>query len=89
MTDPRSTAEFLERYGDAIDDRVADMLDEYLRNRPAPPVWPAIAVLFIVGALSLAASRSTLVVAAACLSTALIFLSARGMNFRDGGLKKQ
>ena len=89
MEDARSTAEFLERYDDAIDDRVADMLEQYLRERPAPPVWPAIAVLVIVASLSLAASRSPFVVAAACVSTALIFLSARGMKSRNGGLKEQ
>ncbi len=52
MTDHRFTSEFLERYGDAIDDRVTDTLDEYLRERAASARRHGPALLVVTVALS-------------------------------------
>ncbi len=82
QTQMPSTEELLDRFGDVIDDRVAEALDEILDERDAlAPRWrlhPALAVL----ALLLAAAASALLrhsapaVAAVWLSAATICLVA-------------
>ncbi len=89
MTDHRFTSEFLERYGDAIDDRVADMLDEYLRERTATARrhGPALLVVSVaLSTVSLIAWHSAAVLAVIWASIWLGYLAAGGMKCRRDGL---
>jgi hypothetical protein len=74
-----SAEEFLWRYGDAIDDRVAEILDERdaLRPRSRPsPGFAAIALLLAVAA-TLVLQHDAAAVCAVWLSTATICVAAR------------
>ena len=74
-----SVEEFLWRFGDAIDDRVAEILDERdaLRQRSRlSPGFAAIALLLAVAA-TLVLRRDTAAVCAVWLSTAAVCLAAR------------
>jgi hypothetical protein len=74
-----SAEEFLWRYGDAIDDRVAEILDERdtvrPRSRPSPG-FAAIALLLAVAA-TLVLRQDAVAVCAVWLSTAAVCLAAR------------
>jgi hypothetical protein len=74
----QSTAEFLCRFGDAIDDRVADILDEReaLRPRSRPsPGFAAFALLLAVIATILM-RHAAVAVCTVWLSTAAVCLAA-------------
>jgi hypothetical protein len=74
-----SADEFLWRFGDAIDDRVAEILDERdtlrPRSRPSPGL-AAIALLLAVAA-TLVLRHDVVAVCAVWLSTAAVCLAAR------------
>lgn len=74
-----SDEEFLWRFGDAIDDRVAEILDERdtLRPRSRPsPGFAAIALLLAVAA-TIVLRHDAVAVCAVWLSTAAVCLAAR------------
>ena len=56
--EPASGAEFLARFGDTIDDRIAETLDELLAQRDPPRRWP---VFLSCGCLIAAAVAVSLV----------------------------
>jgi fatty acid desaturase len=78
----QSADEFLSRFGDVIDDRVVEVLDEVLderdQRRPRPRFRLALAVLALI--LAVAASvllrRSVLAVCTVWPSAAVIYLAA-------------
>jgi len=74
-----SAEEFLRRFGDAIDDRVAEILDERdtLRPRSRPsPGFAAIALLLAVAA-TIVLRHDAAAVCVVWLSTAAVCLAAR------------
>ena len=74
-----SAEEFLWRFGDAIDDRVAEILDERDTLRPwsrPSPGFAAIALLLAVAA-TLVLRHDAAAVCAVWLSTAAVCLAAR------------
>jgi hypothetical protein len=80
-TQMESTDEFLGRFGDVIDDRVADIIDEILDERQASPSrWrprPDLAALGLVVAViaSVVLRHSVLAVCTVWLCTAVVCLA--------------
>ena len=74
----QSTEEFLCRFGDAIDDRVAEILDERDAQRPRPQPRPgsAAAALLLAVTATIVLRHAAVAVAAVWLSTAAICLTA-------------
>jgi hypothetical protein len=86
-----SAEEFLGRYGDLIDDRVAEVVEEILAERDAarPRVRPrpgltALALLLATGATVLL-RHDTLAAAAVWLSVAVIYLVVGWTTLNKGG----
>ncbi|PZS26584.1 MAG: hypothetical protein DLM59_18015 [Pseudonocardiales bacterium] len=71
-----STDDFLTCYGDAIDDRVAELLDEAERARPRPRLRSAFAVLLLALAASVLLRHSGIAVVAVWVSTAAVYRAA-------------
>jgi len=78
----QSAEEFLSRFGDVIDDRVAEVLDEIVAERDAPRPWrrlpPGMAALalLIAAAVSVVVRNSVLAVCVTWLGTAAVCLAA-------------
>jgi hypothetical protein len=74
----RSTEEFLCRFGDAIDDRVAEILDERdaLRPRPRPRAGFAAVALLLAVTATIVLRHAAVAVCAVWLSTAAVCLAA-------------
>jgi hypothetical protein len=79
-----STDEFLARFGDMIDDRVAEVLEELARDRPPPRLRSALAALLIALIGGVVARHSVLAVSAIWLSTAAVYLVAVRATGRRG-----
>jgi hypothetical protein len=77
-----SCDEFLSRFGDAIDDRVAELLPEILREqetslrRPRLSPWLVVAGLLIALAATIVLHRSVLAVCVVWAATAVACLAA-------------
>jgi hypothetical protein len=74
-----SAEEFVRRFGDAIDDRVAEILDERdtLRPRSRPSRGFATIALLLAVAMTLVLRNDAAAVCAVWLSTAAVCLAAR------------
>jgi hypothetical protein len=74
----QSTEEFLCRFGDAIDDRVADVLDERDELRPRPRLRPgfAAAALLLAVTATIVLRNAAVAVCVVWLSTAAVCLAA-------------
>jgi hypothetical protein len=72
--------DFLSRYGDMIDDRVAEtlpeLIDELYRERPARRRCTGVAALLVALVASLLTRHSVLAMCTAWLSTATVYLAA-------------
>ncbi len=78
----------LDRFGDLIDDRIAELLDELLEEREAhaprsrPRLWSALVMLLVALAASVVFRQSVLAVCAIWLSTAVVYLAATRAGLR-------
>lgn len=77
----QQAGEFLDRFGDAIDDRIAEIVDEVLDQRAERvsrprPLRLAVTVLLAALAASVLLRHSVLAVCAVWLSCAVIYLAA-------------
>jgi hypothetical protein len=78
----------LDRFGDLIDDRIAELLDELLEEReaeaprPRPRLRSALVMLLVALAASVVFRESVLAVCAIWLSTAVVYLAATWAGLR-------
>ena len=84
---PATGAEFLARFGDTIDDRIAETLDELLAQRDPPRRWPA----FLTCACLIAAAVAVSLVWHSTVAwiiwpvTTVLCLSLAGLSGRQAG----
>jgi hypothetical protein len=75
--------QFLDRFDDLIDDRIAELLDEReAQGRPRPRPRPAAAMLLIALTASVVLRHSALAVCAIWPSTAVVYLTAARAGMR-------